>query len=79
MSIDRIFSKLLEAELSSTLDVSSSYYNITAAEDNTKYTAFTTEYGKYKFLCVPFGIHVAPSYFALMIKETLKVLKFCFA
>ena len=31
------------------------------------------------FLRIPFGIHVAPSYFALMINETLKGIDFCFA
>ena len=38
----------------STWDVRSAHYNITIAEDNRQYTAFTTEYGKYEFLKSPF-------------------------
>ena len=69
MSIDRIFSKVYGPRLFLTLDVRSVYYNITVAEDSRKYTTFTTEYGKYEFLRVLFGICVAPIYFALMIKR----------
>ena len=70
MRIDRIFSKLHDRRLWSTLDVKSSYYNIT--EDTRKYTAFTAQYGKYEFLHVTFGIQIAPSYLAAMINKTLK-------
>ena len=49
------------------------------AEGSRKYGAFTTEYGKYDFLHVQFDIHGAPSYFAMLISETLKGLDFCFA
>ena len=79
MHIDRIFSKLNGFNLFSTLYVRSGYCNITMAEDSRQYTAFTTEYGKYEFLRVLFCIHAAPSYFTLMINETLKGLDFCFA
>ena len=61
MCIDRIFSKLNGSKLFSTLDARSGYYNITIAEDGRQYAAFTTEYGKYEFLSVLFGIHAAPS------------------
>ena len=50
MRIGRIFSKLHRAKLFSTFDVGSSCWNITVAKDSRKYTAFTTEYGKYEFL-----------------------------
>ena len=78
MRIDRIFSKLHRTKLFSTLDVRSGYNNITMVEHGRKYTAFTTEYGKYEFLCVPFGIHVTPRYFVIMINENLKGLDVCF-
>ena len=76
MCTDRILSKLNGSKLFSTLDVTSGCYNITIAENSRQYTAFTTEYGKYEFLRVPFGIHVAPSYFSLMVNETIKDLDF---
>ena len=48
------------------------------SESNRKHTAISTEYGKYKFLHVPFGIHIAQSYFAMMVSESLKALDICF-
>ena len=72
MSIDKNISKLTGSKIFSTFDVRSGYYNITIVEDSRQYTTFTTEYGKYEFLGVPFGIHVAHSYFTFMINETLK-------
>ena len=74
-----MFSKSQRTKVFSILDVRSGYYNITVAKDSRKYTAFNIEYSKYKLLQVPVGIHVAPSYFALMINDTLKGLDFCFA
>ena len=68
MYIDRIFSILNSSKSFSILDVRSGYYNIMIAEESRQFTAFTIEYGIYEFLRVPFGIHVAPSYFTLMIK-----------
>ena len=52
MTIDGSFSSLCGAKLFPILDVKSSYYSITVAEDSRKYTAFTAEYGKYKFLLI---------------------------
>ena len=76
---DRIFLKLHGTRLFCTLDVRSNYYSITLAEDSRKHTMCTTEYGKYEFLRVFFGVHVAPSYFASMTNATLQGLDFCFA
>ena len=78
MRIDNIFSKLHVATLFSTLDVRSGYYNIIGAK-TAENTPFTTEYSKYEFLHIPFGIHIVPSYFAMIINGTLKGLDFCFA
>ena len=61
-----------------TLDVRPSYYSITIANLSGKYTSFTIHYGKDEFFHVPFDMHIAPSYFAMMINETLKGLDFCF-
>ena len=69
MHIDRIFSKLNGSKLFSTLDIRSEYYNITIAKDSRQHTTITTEYGKYEILSILFGLHVAPSYFALMINK----------
>ena len=71
MRIDSIFSRL-HAKLFLTLHVRSSYYNIIVAEDSRKYISFSKEYGRYEFLHVSFGIFGAPSYFDMIINETLK-------
>ena len=76
--IHRIFSKLHDEKLFCTLDIRSSYYNIMVAKDSRKYTTFTIKYKKYKFLWVPFRTHMTPSYFILMINETLKGLDLCY-
>ena len=67
------------AELFSTLGVISRHSIIKGTENSITYTAFATKYGKYELLHVPFGIHVASSYFAMVISGTLKGLDFCFA
>ena len=66
MGIDRIFSKLHETNLFSTLDARSCYYSITMAENSRIYAVFTTGYGKYEFPHVAFGIHVAQNYSTMM-------------
>ena len=48
-------------------------------EDNRKYTVFTTEYGKYYFIHVSIGIHIAIYYYTTVINETVKGLDFSFA
>ena len=67
--IDRIFSKLQDEKLFPILDLRSGYYNITVAK---KYPAFTTEYFRYEFLHILYGIHIAPNYFSMIIKKPLK-------
>ena len=79
MWIDRILSECHGTKLFFTLDVRFSYYNITVAKCSHKCTAFTTKYGRYEFLPVPFGVHKTAGYFAIMINETLKGLDICFA
>ena len=71
MRIDSIYSKLHGTKHLSTLNVRSDYCDITVAENSQEYPAFMTEYGKYELLYAPFGIHLAPSYFTIMISETL--------
>ena len=79
MRFERIYFKLHATLLFPTLDARSSYYNVTVTTDSRKYTAFRTEYGKYEFLIVLFGIHMAPGYFTMVISDMLKGLDICFA
>ena len=54
------------------LDIWSGYNNITMIENSKKYIAFTTEYGKYEFPCVPFSIHIALVYSPMILKWNLQ-------
>ena len=80
LRIDKISSKLHDAKLFSSLDVSSGYYNIIGADDKGKCTTCRMEYGKYEFL-KEFLLESMklPSFFAVMINEILQGLTFCFA
>ena len=51
---------------------------MTVTESSRKYTAFTTEYDKYEFHRIPFGIHAALKYFTLMINMVFESLEFYF-
>ena len=79
IGVDRIFLKLHGAKLFTTLDVRSSYYNIMVAKEDRKFNCIYYKIWKIEGSWIPFGIHIAPSYFALMINEALKGLEFCFA
>ena len=79
MRIERIFVKGHGTKLFSTLDIRSGYYNITVAENGKRYTTSITGYSKCEFFQIPFGIHITPSYFALMTNETLNGLDLFFS
>ena len=71
-----IFSKLHEAKLFSTLDVRYNCSNITATM--MAKNILLSQKNMIIWVWVPFGIHATPSYFAMMINETLKGLGFCY-
>jgi hypothetical protein len=42
------------------------------APDSTKYTAFNTCFGTFKFLRVPMGLHTSPNSFQLLMDKVLR-------
>lgn len=52
-------------------DLKDGFYHIKLAEDSVKYTAFTTPFGQYEFLRMPFAVKVAPSRFQRYINQIL--------
>ena len=72
------FLKITWSKSFSKLDVRYGYYNIMKVDDSRKYTTSTTEYGKNELHGESLSIYAAPSYFALMINESLSGVDFCF-
>lgn len=58
------------------LDLSSGFFQMSISEDSTKYTAFNTCYGSFKFLRLPQGLRTAPNSFQLLMDKILHGLTF---
>lgn len=68
-NIDDCKAKLSGSRFFSTLDANSGFWMIPLDEDFSKLCTFNTPFGRYKFLCLPFGINAAPEIFhAEMVK-----------
>ena len=76
-NIEDICSKLAGAKYFSVLDAAQGFYQIELEEDSTDYTTFSTPFGRYKFLRLPFGISSAPEVFHRAIAEMLEDLEGC--
>ena len=61
--VEDIFSKLNGAKYLSTLNLYAEYHHIPLDEDSIPKTAFTSHFGKYEYLKVPFGLAQALAYF----------------
>jgi hypothetical protein len=58
------------------IDMSSGFFQMKLSPNSTKYTAFNTCFGTYKFLRVPMGLHTAPNSFQLLMDKILRKLTF---
>ena len=74
-----IFSKLNGAKYCSTLKLCAGYHHIPLNEDSIPKTAFTSLFGKYEYLKVPFGLSQVPAYFQELMNKVLKDLLFAIA
>ena len=74
-----ILSTINSAKYFSTLDPPVGYHYIPLMEDSIPKTAFTSPFGKYKYLKVPFGLAEAPAYFQELMDKVLKDLPFSIA
>ncbi|KAE8988352.1 hypothetical protein PR003_g23460, partial [Phytophthora rubi] len=70
--IDDILNVLGDAQLFSTMDIASGYWNVPMHPDSVSKTAFTCKYGLYEWLVMPFGLcNAVPAFERLM--ETVLV------
>ena len=72
LRLEDIFSKLNGAKYFSTLNLSAGYHHIPLDEDSVPKTAFTSPFGKYKYLKFPFDLAHALAYFQELINKVLK-------
>ena len=75
----RHFSKLNGMKYYSTLDLWAWYHHIPLDELSIPKTAFTSPFGKYEYIKVPFGLAQAPVYFQELITGVLKDFPFTMA
>ena len=71
--VEDIFSQLNGAKYFSTLDLRAGYHHIGLTTDSIPKTAFTSPFGKYEYVKVPFGLAQAPAYFQELMTGVLKI------
>ena len=70
--VEDIFSQLNGSKYFSTLDLRAGYHHIGLTTDLIPKTAFTSPFGKYEYVKVPFGLAQAPTYFQELMTGVLK-------
>ena len=68
-----------DAKYFSTLNLHVGYHHIPLHEDAIPKTAFTSPFGKYEYLKVPFGLAQAQVYFQELMNKALKALPLAIA
>ena len=58
------------------IDLSSGFFQMGISPESTRYTAFNTCFGTYKFLRLPMGLKTSPNSFQLLMDKVLHGLKF---
>ena len=77
--VEDIFSQLNGAKYFSTLDLRAGYHHIRLTADSIPKTAFTSPFGKYEYVKVPFRLAQAPAHFQEIMTGVLKDLPFAMA
>ena len=77
--VEDIFSQLNGAKYFSTLDLRARCHHIGLTTDSIPKTAFTSPFGKYEYVKVPFELAQAPVYFQELMTGVLKDLPFAMA
>ena len=77
--VEDIFSQLNGAKYFSILDLKAGYHHTRLTADSIPKTAFTSPFGKYEYVKVPFGLAQAQAYFQELMTGVLKDLPFAMA
>ena len=70
--IEEVLESIGSAMIISTLDLPKGYWQIPLSEDAREKSAFTTLFGLYEFLVMPFGLHSAPATFQRTMNQVLR-------
>ena len=71
--IDELFTKLKVEEYFTALDLHSGNYHIKLDEESIPKSGFTTVFGKFKFLRLPFGLSQNPDFFIHLIYDLFRL------
>ena len=77
--VEDIFSQLNGAKYFSTLDLQAGYHHIPLDEASIPKTTFTSPFGKYEYIKVPFGLTQVQAYFQELMTGILKDFNFAIA
>ena len=77
--VEDIFAQLNGMKYFSTLDLIAGYHSIPLDESSILKTAFTSPFGKYEYVKVPFGLTQAPAYFQELMTGVFKDFPFTIA
>jgi hypothetical protein len=73
--IDEMLDALQDAQLFTTLDLASGYWQIKVKKEDQEKTAFITKFGTYEFKVMPFGLCNAPVTFQRIMDKVLQGIK----
>ena len=76
LRVENIFSKLNDLKYFPTFNLHAGYHHISLEEESIPKTTFTSPFGKYKYLKVPFGLAQALAYFQELKTKVVKGLPF---
>lgn len=71
-TLEEIAAQVHGSKVFTLLDLKKGFWQLTVSEKTQKYLAFSTPWGRYTFLRVPFGIATAPEVFQQVVSEILK-------
>lgn len=71
-NIENILDKLGRAQYFTTLDLAKGFHQIIVKEEDRKKTAFSTPFGHYEYIRMPFGLKNAPSTFQRLMNSVLR-------
>ena len=70
--VEEVLEAMGTAKLFTTLDLKKGYYQVLVEPEHQTKTTFITEFGKYQFRVMPFGLRNAPATFQRLMDLVLK-------